>query len=110
MFVWRVARSFTSRVSILFLTVLLAALSFQTAIWHSENTASAAQTIPYKINFQGKLTDSSGSILPDGQYNIKFRIMDAATSGTNLFEEDYVRSGTDNRITITNGTFSVQFG
>jgi hypothetical protein len=68
------------------------------------------QGIPYRINFQGRLADATGAALPDGSYNIKFRIWDALTSGTNLWEEDRVRSATDDRIAITNGLFSVQFG
>jgi hypothetical protein len=73
-------------------------------------TASAAQTIPYKVNFQGRLTDNSGNILTDGLYNIKFRMFDAASAGTNKFEEDRVMTGVDNRVQITNGLFNIQFG
>ena len=72
--------------------------------------AAAAQTIPYKINFQGRLTDSSGNILTDGSYNIKFRIFNASSGGTNIWEEDRVFDASDRRITVTNGLFNVQFG
>ena len=73
-------------------------------------TAAAAQTVPYKVNFQGRLTDNSGNILTDGLYNIKFRLFDALTVGTNKFEEDRIMTGVDNRIQITNGLFNIQFG
>ncbi len=73
-------------------------------------TAIAAQTVPYKVNFQGRLTDSSGNILTDGFYNIKFRLFDAPTAGTNKFEEDRIMTGVDNRIQVTNGLFNIQFG
>ena len=73
-------------------------------------SAIAAQTIPYKVNFQGRLTDNSGNILSDGLYNIKFRFMDALTTGTNKFEEDRVIIGTDNRVQVANGLFNIQFG
>ena len=72
--------------------------------------AQAAQTIPYKVNFQGRLTDQSGNILANGTYNIKFRLFDALTVGVNKWEEDRVFSGVDNRVTVTNGLFNVQFG
>lgn len=72
--------------------------------------AQAAQSIPYKINFQGRLTDQSGNILANGTYNIKFRLFDALTVGVNKWEEDRVFGGVDNRITVTNGLFNVQFG
>ena len=72
--------------------------------------AQAVAGIPYRINFQGRLADSTGSALPDGLYNIKFRLFDAASSGTNLWEEDRVITGTDDRVQVTNGLFNVQFG
>lgn len=72
--------------------------------------AEAVQGIPYRINFQGRLADSSGNVLPDGYYNIKFRIWDALTSGTNLWQEDRIMTGSDNRVQVTNGLFSVQLG
>jgi hypothetical protein len=71
---------------------------------------SAAQSVPYKVNFQGRLTDNNGNILPDGSYNIKFRLFDALSAGTNKYEEDRVFAGTDNRVAIQNGLFNIQLG
>src|SRR4051812_14718675 len=71
--------------------------------------ATAVQSVPYLINFQGRLTDNSGNILSDGSYNIKFRLFDAATSGTNRWEGDRVFNGSDHRVTIQNGLFNIQF-
>lgn len=76
----------------------------------SAPSVSAAQTVPYKVNFQGRLTDNNGNILSDGSYNIKFRLFDAATAGTNKWEEDRVFGTVDNRIIVQNGLFNVQFG
>lgn len=73
-------------------------------------TARAVQGIPYFINFQGRLADSSGNILPNGSYNIRFRIFDAASGGTNLWTGDRSFGASDHRITVTNGLFSIQFG
>jgi len=67
----------------------------------------ASQTIPYKMNLQGRLTDSSGTIMADGLYNMKFRLFDALTSGTQLWTET---RETTNRVQVTNGLFSVQLG
>ncbi len=72
--------------------------------------AEAAQSIPYKVNFQGRLTDNSGNIMPDGQYNIKFRIFDDPSAGSNVWQEDWVRGAADRRITVENGLFNIQFG
>jgi hypothetical protein len=68
---------------------------------------SAAQTVPYKVNFQGRVTDSSGAALPDGLYNMKFRIWTAASGGTNSWSETREAA---NRVQVTNGLFSVQLG
>ena len=69
--------------------------------------ASAVQTIPYKVNFQGYLRASSGEPLADGQYNVTFRLYDASTGGTLAWTE--VRQETS-RIALTDGYFSVQLG
>lgn len=70
-------------------------------------TASAVQTVPYKVNFQGALSSSSGTPLTDGQYNMTFRLYDASTGGSAVWIE--VREAV-NRVTVTNGRFSVQLG
>jgi hypothetical protein len=72
--------------------------------------AAAAQTIPYKVNFQGRLTDTTGAALVNGSYNIKFKLYDAPTGGTLLWSEDWVAGAVDNRVPVENGLFSVQLG
>lgn len=75
-----------------------------------EQPAQAAQSIPYKINFQGRLTDNAGNALSDGLYNIKFRLWTLNTGGTNQWQADRVRGAADNRVQVTNGLFNIQFG
>lgn len=67
----------------------------------------AAQTVPYKINFQGRLTGSDANIVPDGQYNMQYRIYDAP-SGGNIVWNELREAG--NRVQVTNGLFAVQLG
>lgn len=88
-------------VTVLFLTPLFLIFLMQTKL------ASAAQTIPYKINFQGRLTNSNGNIVANGLYNIRFTIYDASTGGTNIWQET---RETSSRVQITNGLFDVRFG
>lgn len=71
------------------------------------SSVDAAQTVPYTMNFQGRLTTTGGSPYADGLYNMKFRIFDAATVGTELWTET---RETTNRVQVTNGLFSVQLG
>ncbi|MDB5187467.1 MAG: hypothetical protein JWM07_939, partial [Candidatus Saccharibacteria bacterium] len=73
----------------------------------SVSATYAAQTVPYKMNFQGRLANASGTAMPDGLYNMKFRIFDATTGGTQQWTET---RETTNRVQVTNGMFSVQLG
>ena len=91
-------------------SVQLLAAVFGVSILLSAAPIHAAQTVPYKINFQGRLTDNSGNVLSDGLYNVKFRLFDALTVGTNKWEGDRIITATDNRIQVTNGLFNIQFG
>ena len=59
--------------------------------------------VPHLINYQGRLTDTSGSPL-NGLYNITFRIYDAENSGNLLWQ------GTYTSITITKGIFNILLG
>lgn len=71
--------------------------------------AGAITTVPTKMNFQGRLTDASGNIMPDGTYNMTFRIFDASTAGTQQWSEvRAVSAGTG--VQVTNGLFSVRLG
>lgn len=68
------------------------------------------QTVPYRINFQGRLTDISGNPMAAGIYNMKFRIYTAETSGTLLWSGE--RSVSDGTGVVVNsgGLFSLQLG
>jgi hypothetical protein len=84
----------------LLLCSLLAGLLFS-------SPAEAAQTVPYKINFQGRLADASGNAKANGQYNMTFRLYADASGGAAVWTE--VREQT-NRVAVTNGQFNVQLG
>lgn len=90
------------RIAVL-LTVLLTIATQMTM----PRPVDAVSTTPTTMNFQGRLTNSSGNIMSDGLYNMKFRIYDASTGGTLKWSE--VRE-TTNRVQLTNGLFSVQLG
>jgi len=65
--------------------------------------ATAEAAIPHLINYQGRLTDTSGRPL-EGAYEITFRIYDAEAAGNLLWEE------THTGMVIENGIFSVLLG
>ncbi len=59
--------------------------------------------IPHLINYQGKLTDSGGAPLT-GSYNITFKIYNAETAGTLLWQE------TQTGVVVQKGVFSILLG
>lgn len=67
------------------------------------------------INFQARLLTSSGALVPDGYYNIEFKLYSASSGGTAQWTETYydsngVTAGNDNRVRVVNGYVSVYLG
>ncbi len=98
-----------------FFGILCAILLLLTAVATkiAPQTASAAPNSV--LNFQGRLLDDNGNLVPDGFYNIEFKIYDVSTSGSALWTETYYDSngataGNDNRLRVVNGYFSVSLG
>ena len=63
----------------------------------------SASATPTTMNFQGRLTDSTGAIMPDGLYNMQFRLYTVASGGTATWSET---RQTTSRVQVTNGLFS----
>ena len=73
-----------------------------------------------EINYQGKLTEPSGVAVPNADYNIRFKLYTDLTGGTPIWTETHCYSsdsgstcdgsGTDNRVGLTSGLFSVMLG
>ena len=64
-------------------------------------TAYAA--VPHLINYQGKVTDTSGNSL-NGSYNLTFRIYDAESAGNLIWEE------TQAGVVVDKGLFGILLG
>jgi hypothetical protein len=84
----------------------------------STNNAQAAAGINQRLNFQGRLYDSAGAVLSDGDYNMEFKIVQDGdgcnpTSGTfpcsGTVQWTETRTGS-NKVTLKNGYFSVELG
>lgn len=69
--------------------------------------APQTSAAPTTMNFQGRLADSSGNIMPNGLYNMQFRLFTVASGGAATWTET---RETTNRVQVTNGLFSVQLG
>lgn len=79
--------------------------------------ARAVTGVNEQINYQARLLNNAGAVVPDGTYNLEFKIyqdgtgcVDSGTSpcgGTLKWTE--TRTGS-NKVAVTNGYFSVQLG
>lgn len=65
--------------------------------------SSTLADIPYKINYQGKLTNPDGTNVPDSTYSMTFKIYDACVAGNLKWEETQ-------SVNVNNGIFSVLLG
>jgi hypothetical protein len=71
-----------------------------------------------EINYQGKLVTATNSIVPDGTFNIRFKLYTTLSGGSPIWTETWCNTsdcagtgtGSDNRIAITNGLFSTMLG
>ena len=79
-------------------------------------TPAAAQTPGERtINFSARLRTATGTVVPDGKYNISFHIYNQSTGGAQLWSERYhdtngPAAGQDYRVEVKNGYLSTQLG
>ena len=91
--------------AVLVIVCLFVPLSVLLGIVKPAHTSAAPSTY---LNFQGRLTTNTGSLVPDGTYNIQFNLYNVSAGGSTQWTETYLVSGTP--VTIKNGFFSVQLG
>jgi len=59
--------------------------------------------VPQTISYQGILTDANGKTVPDGNYNLAFKLYDAASGGSALWTENQSAA-------VAHGIFNVILG
>ena len=70
----------------------------------------AQNPVPFLINYQGELRSApTDNLVPDGTYDMTFRIYDAQSGGTHVWEGKY-SSANGNPIELKDGIFSVLLG
>lgn len=79
--------------------------------------ANAAPGVNQTISFQGRLMTPQGQPVPEGYYNIQFKIYQGGTgtaagnpSGDHVWTETYINNGGNNAVHVKNGYFSVDLG
>ncbi|MDD3642818.1 MAG: hypothetical protein PHQ19_05075 [Candidatus Krumholzibacteria bacterium] len=65
--------------------------------------AAASADVPELLSYQGVLTDDVGSALPDGSYNVEFRLYTVEAGGTPIWQEAHL-------LTVTKGIFNATLG
>lgn len=77
----------------------------------------AEANINRTLNFQGRLLSASGTVVPDGHYNIQFKIYQDGTGtaggnpdGTLKWTETYLNNGGSSGVFVRNGLMSVNLG
>lgn len=80
-------------------------------------TASAAPGVNQTVSFQGRLMTPQGQPVPEGYYNIQFKIYEGGTGtatgnpdGTLAWTETRINNGGNNAVHVKNGYFSVDLG
>jgi trimeric autotransporter adhesin len=95
---------------------LFVGVFFLGALFASSTPAHAAAGINQEVNFQGRLLNSQGAVVPDGYYNMEFKIYEGGdgaeagdTGGTLDWTENYLNSSSQG-VEVQNGYMSVQLG
>lgn len=97
------------------LLAVLTILSFAVSTVTANQTADAAAAST--VNFQARLLNSAGAIVPDGNYNVEFKLYNscssvAASGGCNTFSGNVWTETrtTTNRVRVVNGYLTVNLG
>lgn len=96
--------------------ILTLCVAFITMLFFSV-AVHAAPGVNQTISFQGRLLTSAGAPVPDGFYNIQFKIYQDGTGaavgnpgGTLKWTESFINNGGTNGVKVSNGYMSVNLG
>jgi hypothetical protein len=69
---------------------------------------AGAAPVPKLINYSGKLTDKSGNLIADGDYDMIFTLYDDPTAGTQVWQEAHTATG--QLVPVRAGSFNTLLG
>ncbi len=117
MYVWSHLPTILNRRFALLLAGLLTLFVALTTTLFFSDVLLAAPGINQKMSFQGRLLTSSGGLVPDGRYNMQFKIYQGGSGavagnpdGSLSWTESYVNNNANQGVVIKNGYFSVELG
>ena len=107
---------FKRRSVLQFVALALMFIAFFTTLMFSY-AVRAAEGVNQTLSFQGRLLQSTGAVVPDGHYNIQFKIYQDGPGtavdnpdGSLKWTETHVNNGGTSGVLIKNGQFSVNLG
>ena len=97
--------------------LLTLCIALITTLFLSATPAHAAPGVNQTVSFQGRLLTNSGTPVPNGYYNIQFKIYQDGSGtqagnpgGTLEWTETYINNGGNNGVFVKNGYMSVDLG
>lgn len=91
-------------------------VALMTTLIFADSSVSALNTTK-TVSFQGRLQTPSGAVVPDGYYNMQFKIYEGGAGttvgnpgGSNVWTETYVNNNANGGVLVKNGYFSVALG
>lgn len=107
---------FSRRLALRTAGLIMIFVAFITTLIFADLPVAAVNTNKV-INFQGRLQTAAGAVVPDGYYNMQFKIYQGGAGaavnnpgGSHVWTETYVNNGGNNGIRVKNGYFSVSLG
>lgn len=92
-----------------FMAIVVCSTTISAFLPHSVDAAATT------VSFSARLKQSSGAVVPDGSYNIGFKLYTSDSGGSAVWSENYYdengsTAGSDYRVQVVNGYFSVKLG
>lgn len=108
---------FSQRRTLQIAGLLAICVALITTLFLSAASTYAAPGVNKTISFQGRLLNAQGNPVPDGYYNMQFKIYQDGTGtaannpgGTLEWTETHVNAGGNNAVFVKNGYMSVDLG
>ena len=105
------ARTHRTRLGRVLCAVLLLAIALSTSVAQLQHNRVQAATNG-TLNFQARLNNAAGGIVPDGYYNVEFKLYNVSTGGSALwtdtrYDTNGATAGNDYRLRVANGYLTV---
>jgi parallel beta-helix repeat protein len=91
------------------LGILVTTIAIPASVLFTSTPDTAVAATSNQLNFQGRLLSPTGTLVPDGIYNMEFNLYYVSAGGSTQWTEDRLVTNTQG-VTVQNGYFSVYLG